>query len=1093
MDRSGTNNLLERILSATQPVTVLLGPCASGKTSAAMDFYRHFVNPAGQARCIFLTPNSCTQSSLRRMLLDQAPRGVLRSPRVTGFSALAGNILAASGQTVKIISPLKRRVLLRQIVDKLHTAGKLAALYPVADTPGLITALDRAIAELKRAAIEPDDLAAACDRSNGRSRDLVSIYRKYQQHLLAEKVYDVEGQMWQARAQLEQAQSLPADAVGMDNVDALVADGFTDFTPTQLQMLNLLSRRVKRVLITLPHSADGRERMWHWTARTLANIRRILGSNLNEITLEPSTALPLANLAAAVFNHDAPPAQLPQGLELIVASSLDAEVSAVARRVKRLLLDGTPGGKIAVLARSLDAYRPAIRRIFPACGIPVCDEAEVLTESPIVRFALDAASLGEKFPFHNVLRIIKSSYFRPQAMGEFTPADAALAEMAIREGNVLEGRPAYAQAVERLADAAARKASREDTEEPSSIGPLPASPADIRRAGELLEKLFSLVAQGLGPVLSGLQLRQAAMSLEDPPLVARDLRAMEILHSALDELGRPWPPLPELIEALSVVSVPPARGQSVVDVLDVLDARALRYDHVFLLGAGEGQFPQSLSEGSLIGEADRANWAARGITLDSRRDLAAREMLLFYLATSRADKTTVVSYLESDASGKTGAPSVYLLSLLESIGGIETLRKSNRVEHIAPGEFLSSCQLLASPRQALLAAVAGLFQENASDFSPALAWVNANAPRHLYHAAAGLWARACRWKRSPCDEFDGRLADPDLLQRLAWRFPSQTVFSATMLNTFGQCPWQFFAKYILKLKPLELPQREIEAVSRGEFCHEVLFEFFTRMRDQLGGPVQLADLTRDRIEAVLDQALASASADVEIRKPSYPVLWEIQRKQMRGELNNYLQSRRNNPNPPGEAVHFELAFGVKGKPADHADSASREEPIAMATPTGTVRVRGKIDRVDRLQDKSKWFVVDYKAASLPSDKDIHAGRNLQMPIYTEAVGQLLGGPIAGGAFHSLADPGETRNFSDGGKSSKYGDLTARRIHAAETIGQFVAAMSQGRFDALPTGKCPGYCPFRQVCHYSDARMPLKADLTRKPAGAANVPGGEDTP
>jgi hypothetical protein len=34
-------------------------------------------------------------------------------------------------------------------------------------------------------------------------------------------------------------------------------------------------------------------------------------------------------------------------------------------------------------------------------------------------------------------------------------------------------------------------------------------------------------------------------------------------------------------------------------------------------------------------------------------------------------------------------------------------------------------------------------------------------------------------------------------------------------------------------------------------------------------------------------------------------------------------------------------------------------------------------------------------------------------------------------------------------------------------------MRDGRFDVLPTHDCPGYCPYRQVCHYADARAELK--------------------
>ena len=39
---------------------------------------------------------------------------------------------------------------------------------------------------------------------------------------------------------------------GLEGLAAIIIDGFTDFTPTQLAILRLLSQRGSRVVITLP-------------------------------------------------------------------------------------------------------------------------------------------------------------------------------------------------------------------------------------------------------------------------------------------------------------------------------------------------------------------------------------------------------------------------------------------------------------------------------------------------------------------------------------------------------------------------------------------------------------------------------------------------------------------------------------------------------------------------------------------------------------------------------------------------------------------------------------------------------------------------
>ncbi|MCK4602868.1 MAG: hypothetical protein KAU28_10410, partial [Phycisphaerae bacterium] len=481
--------------------------------------------------------------------------------------------------------------------EELLAEGKLTALSSVSETPGLVVALDRAIAELKRAAIEPDALARAVGRNRSKSRDLLEVYRRYQQRLREAENYDVEGQMWQARDNLTACGD--DGPTGLEGFDAIVVDGFTDFTPTQLQILALTAKRAGKTLITLPLDEDRRGRMWHWTQRAMVNLREAFGGELEEIEICPGKfgpegrgSAPLGALWDSVFDFDAAPAEIPEGLCLIAASGIEAEVAAACRRVKRLLLAEAPAGSIAVLVRSLGQYRPAIERIFGECDIPVAAAPQALIDVPIVRLAFDVASIAPEFAFRDVLRVIKNSYFRPQALGDFDAATTAAAEMLIREGNVLGGREAYGQAARRLA-ARTAPADEDVDDETVSLGPLTASPDLLESAAAMLERLFDLAAAavdppGLGSLAEQLQLTTAACAHNEPALIGRDLRALAALKETLAGLREPFPTIAAIREALAFADCPAARGESLADVLDVLDARAIRYDHVFLLGVSEG-------------------------------------------------------------------------------------------------------------------------------------------------------------------------------------------------------------------------------------------------------------------------------------------------------------------------------------------------------------------------------------------------------------------------------------------------------------------------------------------------------------------------
>jgi len=308
----------------------------------------------------------------------------------------------------------------------------------------------------------------------------------------------------------------------------------------------------------------------------------------------------------------------------------------------------------------------------------------------------------------------------------------------------------------------------------------------------MLNRLFDIASAATGPagligLIDALGLQQPDCPLMPVEYVARDLRALATLRSALENLPDVAPKPEHLADALSQISLPGPRGESLVDVFDVLDARAMRWDHVFLLGCGEGQFPLRFSETSLLSEADRQNWDSRGVHLDRRSDLTAREMLLFYLAASRADLSLTRSHRHSDTGGKASAPGSFLLSLLEPFGGVDALRMAGQLETIPPGRFSPPAGQAASPDEALIAAMTAMFKPDCPENDGAIAFAGAELPLQLHRVAMGLWAGYRRWLPGPCNEFDGRLTDPALRAMLAGRYPRQTVFSASQLGAFGQC------------------------------------------------------------------------------------------------------------------------------------------------------------------------------------------------------------------------------------------------------------------------------------------------------------------
>jgi len=160
---------------------------------------------------------------------------------------------------------------------------------------------------------------------------------------------------------------------------------------------------------------------------------------------------------------------------------------------------------------------------------------------------------------------------------------------------------------------------------------------------------------------------------------------------------------------------------------------------------------------------------------------------------------------------------------------------------------------------------------------------------------------------------------------------------------------------------------------------------------------------------------------------------------------------------------------------------SSDDAGVVHTSAGDIRLRGKIDRVDRIDSEGGegLLVIDYKTGALPSPTDIAAGRNLQLPLYSAAAAAMLGGEGSGGAFHRIGE-GRSKKCLDFSPETtdrsvaKLGGYDAVHQAAMQRVAEFVTAMSEGRFDLYPTHDCPSYCPFRQICQFSPARAEVKA-------------------
>ncbi len=297
-----------------------------------------------------------------------------------------------------------------------------------------------------------------------------------------------------------------------------------------------------------------------------------------------------------------------------------------------------------------------------------------------------------------------------------------------------------------------------------------------------------------------------------------------------------------------------------------------------------------------------------------------------------------------------------------------------------------------------------------------------------------------------------------------WKHLTERGLAPTALETYARCPFQFFARQVLGLQPLERPEEALgpNAAKFGELGHAILNGFYLALID---GGYFTAKTPAGNIENTLAAVASRAFTEYEANNPvGYPLAWETLKEGLTQLLRQVTASDLKELLSSG--------FVPVGLETDMVRSLPDDWPDSLK---GLI-IRGRMDRIDRNQrDGDALRVIDYKfkfgAAPATQDKDLVRaalrGERLQPPFYyllAQAWAQRQGGkapPIVEADFYYIAPqwsdgPLVRESYDGAGLSAKLGAATK------ETIAYLVSGVRQGRY-FIHRGAYCGHCDFAAIC------------------------------
>jgi ATP-dependent helicase/nuclease subunit B len=748
------------------------------------------------------------------------------------------------------------------------------------------------------------------------------------------------------------------------------------------------------------------------------------------------------------------------------------EVAAAAKEILQLVDQGKMQFyEIGVVARSLESHGRIVKEVFHKHRIPLAGVFdEPLAEFPLTKAVILLLNLPTKdFLRSQVIDLLSAPHFRLQNLGgNRSPPRPDLWDLATRELAICKGVAEW----RRL-----RRFTRRDLVLPQISDD--DEPREIRIPAAQLASLAEIV-EALVTDLSALPTR-ASWKEYAAAWKALLKKYLGIAPATDVTPGGPAPPNEEILTVLDQLAGLDAiedrvtlgdfshtfqhwlersnvtengRNCDGVMVLNATAARGLKFRALFILGMNEGVFPRTIREDAFLRDNDR-EVLERDLGYKVSQKLSAfdEEKLLFTLLVGAARERLYCSFQRSDESGRVLAPSWYIDELKRALGA--TARQNNPIN--IPRSIVEKAAIPPFDRQEfLLPAELAVRLTLAAEDPSALIEATLPLPA-LYKQGRKIVAELDR-SAERLHSYDGVVGKLES----HWRHFAGRGLAPTALETYARCPFQFFARHVLGLQPLDRPEEILgpSPAEYGELGHEILKAFYGVLIES--GYFTTKPSTTD-VESTLQAVAARAFADYETNNPvGYPLAWECVKEGL-------LQLLR-------QVVAQDL--GELASSGFAPVSLETEETSQLAAdwpdPLKGLAIRGRMDRIDR--NNARLRVIDYKfklgASPAPQDKNLIRaalrGERLQPPFYYLLAARWAEGQGAGPArplieadFYYIAPrwpggPLVTTPYGGEGLADEIGAATKR------TIAYLADGVRHGRF-FINRGEQCGRCDVAPIC------------------------------
>ena len=1027
-----------------------------------------FINQEKLGEILLIVPTNRKIRYLKRQLISQSPGTSVSKLNLHTFETFTTQIFQTNDLDLfKTISEASSAVLLSKSFKK--TELKYFSNYKTEIPRGTLDRIKNVITQYKLNGISPDQIISESKKLEGseklKATDIANVYKNYLAYCKELNVYET-GDVYSEVLRLDKKDFVLRFNKSFTGIGTILINGFDEFTQPEI---DIISRTADVEGVKLFVMFD----YYRYNPALFSHLdncyEKFKSTGFNEV--EDTSQIQFNDYQKRIreklflLNENDSPKPSQVETVKIIAQSPEEEIRLIAKEIKSLITKkNVDVDSITVAFNLISDHSAIIRDVFNEYGIPfnLTDRYALNESQPVIALINFLEILENNFYYKNIFRALTGRWIKINGL------DLSNLLRVSSNLKIVSGYKNWVDSISRTIDEMNFNGDDEDNRFlPKEF--YSKAKDDIEAIFEMLKpfrekKTIYEFKEELRKLIYILGLPQRIVN-DHENYIEKNVKAITVFLETLDELfdllvdengmDKKFPLgyfLSQIKTALQFTRYNiKERHASGVLVTSVNEIRGLNFDYVFIGGLVDGEFPTRYQPEIFLSGSYKK---------DEYRHIL-EDRYHFYQTLCCAKKRLYMSYAFKDEK-KEFTPSTFVNDLL-------------RLFNFKEKSFKDYTNLIYSKSE-LMKHVVNLDWEKDKDKLNTLGIdvdkfkVDLSVDKLRLENPFGESEYTGDISKIISDEAKTKLADQ-----------KEKQYSASQLEEYAKCPFQYFLKRILQLETIEEPTEELESFELGSIIHSILYEFYSTLKEKSIILSQCDDETFKLTEKLIF-SIAEKSLD-KLRLNSTLVFYEREKilgiagDRKKSILYKFLEEERNSSDG-FIPQYFEMGFGQ----FKNSNDKDADEFLI-----GDVKVRGKIDRVDIDDANEIYKVIDYKlSGKRPTKKELETGISLQLPLYLYASKILIESEMnkefnpAAAVIYSLKlsnkDFGGKNIHISSSRSPGEEELLQSNKELINICNEFIPAYVEnivnGKFNLSKLddreNKVCRFCDFKSICRIQEA-------------------------